>query len=85
LQGEQDTWKLYPAWKAAQRQDGETGTLLTRPALMRRDASFTKRRSRIARTFNVPNCVRFMPSLAAALLNNRFDHPGDELMVGLEH
>jgi hypothetical protein len=44
-------------------QDGETGTLLTHPTRMRgstelaevRDASFTKRRARVARPLDIPH------------------------------
>ena len=32
-------------------------------------------RSRIIQTLNVPQGVRLSPSLAAALLNGRFEHP----------
>ena len=34
-----------------------------------------QRRSRIVQGLNVPNSVRLAPSLAAALLVNRFEHP----------
>lgn len=34
-----------------------------------------QRRSRIPRTLNVHETVRFGPSLAAALLNSLFEHP----------
>jgi hypothetical protein len=56
-------------------QDGETGTLLTHPTRIRRDASFNKRRLRIARTLGRPHCVCLTLLLAAALRNDPFDHP----------
>ena len=40
-------------------------------------------RSRVAQTFNVPQRVRLRPSLAAALPEDRFEHPGRQLEDGV--
>jgi hypothetical protein len=37
----------------------------------------SQRRSRIVQTLNVPQRVRLEPSLAAALLDSLFEHPGE--------
>jgi hypothetical protein len=55
-------------------QDAEKVAFLTRPTPARRDAPFTKRRSRVAQRLNVPR--RTPPSsLTAALLDSLFEHP----------
>ena len=40
-----------------------------------------QRRSRFARTLNVPQRVRLGPSLAAALLDSHFEHPAEASTV----
>jgi hypothetical protein len=57
------------------KQDAEKVAFHTRPTPARQDAPFPMHRSRIAQTLNVPQRVRFGPSLAAALLNGLFEHP----------
>jgi hypothetical protein len=63
---------------ARRRQDAEKVALLTRPTLVRQDAPFTKRLSRIVQILNVPQKVRLGPSLAAALLDKLFEHPAND-------
>jgi hypothetical protein len=51
--------------------------------MFKQDAeNIRQRRSRIVQTLNVPQRVRFGPSLAAALLNGYFEHPVDRIGSG---
>ena len=40
-----------------------------------------QQRSRLAQTLNVPQRVRLGPSLAAALLDNLFEHPAGSVLL----
>ena len=49
--------------------------MLRCPALQQDAEKVRQRRSRIVQTLNVPERVRLGPSLAAALLDELFEHP----------